>query len=201
LLELRDLELRIRPSPPYDGWAKALKLMGYSMVGLDISEGEASEFQRDIGERVKCFLRGPAASLPWVDACGFADATKRRRPPFLLIVGMTNPVGEIDSYLGTHPNRVEALELSLAEVRKAYESNPAKTFWWTSSLARVASARGMPVLVSSSATSPEELSTPLTKEAFGVILHTGRRSTRVRERRFLGRLEQVVSTRRRAGTD
>ncbi len=43
---------------------------------------------------------------------------------------------EVDAYLGAHPNRVEALELGLAGVRKAYESGAAKTFEWTSALAR-----------------------------------------------------------------
>ena len=201
MLELSDLELRIRPSRPYGGWVRPLRLMGYTAVGLDLSEDEAPRFQIEVGEGVRCFLRAPAAEFPWVDACSHADAAKRRKPPSLLVVGLADRVDEVDSYLAAHPNRVEALELSLAEVRKKYESDPSGTFRWTSSLARAAAVRGIPVLVSSSAASPAELSTCLTKVAFEGILRTGRRSTRTRERRFLRRLEQVVSTRGRTGTD
>jgi hypothetical protein len=172
--------------------------MGYTVVGLELAQDEALTFQNEAGKEIRCFLRAPATDLPSVDSCGLAEAAKRRRPPSLLTVRLADQVREIDAYLGAHPNRVEAIELSMREVREAYESAPAKTFEWTSRLARVASSRRVPVMVSSAATIPEELSTPLTKRAFTAVLKTSRRSTEIRKKNFLRRLEQVVSTRGRA---
>jgi hypothetical protein len=197
MLDVTRVELRIRASRPYGRWIRALKLMGYSVVGLDMAEAEASSFQQEAGEEVRCFVHASGSGLPSVDSCEMADAIKRRRPPALLTVGPSDDADEIDAYIGAHPNRLEGLELRLADVRGAYLASPEKTFEWSSRLARAAGARGMPILVSSSATCPEELATPLTKKAFAEMLKTGRRSAGVRERKLLGRLERVVSTRRR----
>ncbi len=81
MLDLKHLELRIRPAPPYGDWIGALKLMGYSVVGLDLSEHEAPAFQAEAGDTVSCFVRGKSAFLPWVDSCGLEEALRRRKPP------------------------------------------------------------------------------------------------------------------------
>lgn len=194
--DLGRIELHVRPSPPFGEWISALRLMGYLAVGLEMAEGEAVAFQSEAGEGLRCFLRTPSDALPWVDSCGLTEATKRRKPPELLVVRTSDPVKEIDAYLGAHPNRVAALELSLTDVREAYESASGKTFEWSSGLARATSSRGIPVLLSSSAKSPTQLASPFTKGAFSSIMRTGRRSTAVRERKFLRRLDQAVATRR-----
>ncbi|HVP23970.1 MAG TPA: hypothetical protein VMS77_08680 [Conexivisphaerales archaeon] len=193
------IELRIKPSKPYGAWVKALDLMGCSVVGLDLPEAEAAGFQAEAGDGIRCFLLTAGSSLPFVDSCSLAQVSARRKPPSLLSVGLVDAVDDVDSYLASHPNRVEALEVSLSEVRRAYETSPAKTFEWTSRLARAAGARGIPVIASSSAREPEELCTPLTKKAFAALVKSGRRSAGVRERRFLRKLELLASTRRREG--
>jgi hypothetical protein len=195
LLDLGNVELRIRPSKPFGEWVKTLRLFGYSVVGLDLSEDEALEFQGEAGHELNCFLRNPSVRLPSVDTCALADAAKRRRPPSLLVVGLADSVDAVDAFLGAHPNRVEALELSIAEVRSVYEEDPRRAFEWTSSLARAAGARGTPIVGSSSASVPGGLITPLTKRAFANMLKTNHRSVGIRERRFLRRLEQIALTR------
>ncbi len=195
MLDLNSVELCIRPSKPFGDWVKALKLFGYSVVGLDLKEDEALGFQVESGYDLKCFLRTPGGRLPSVDSCHLAEASKRRKPPSLLVVGLADGVDGIDAFLGAHPNRVEALELSIGEVRVAYEEDPRRAFEWTSSLSRAAGARGIPILGSSSALLPGGLVTPLTKKAFAAMLKTNHRSVGIRERKFLKRLEQIALTR------
>jgi hypothetical protein len=195
MLDLNSVELCIRPSKPFGDWVKALKLCGYSVVGLDLGEEAALEFQAEAGYDIKCFLRTPGSRLPSVDSCAQTETAKRRKPPSLLVVGLNDSIDGIDSYLGAHPNRVEALELSIGEVRAAYEGDPRRVFEWTSSLSRAAGARGIPILGSSSALVPEGLVTPLTKKAFAAMLKTSHRSVGIRERKFLRRLEQIALTR------
>lgn len=195
MLDLNSVELCIRPSKPFGGWVEVLKLFGYSVVGLDLKEDEALGFQAEAGYDLKCFLRSPGARLPSVDSCALAEASKRRRPPSLLVVGLADSVDGIDSFLSAHPNRIEALELSIGEVRTAYEGDPRRAFEWTSSLSRAAGARGIPILAASYARVPEGLVTPLTKKAFAAMLKTNHRALGIRQRKFLKRLEQIALTR------
>ena len=195
MLDLESVELCIRPSKPFGDWTKALKLFGYYVVGLDLSEDEALEFQVEVGHEFKCFLRSPGVRLPSVDACALADAAKRRRPPSVLVIGMADSVDAVDSFLAAHPNRVEALEMSISGVREEYVRDPRRAFEWTSGLARATGARGIPIVGSSSASTPGGLITPLTKKAFADTLRTNHRSVGIRERRFLRRLEQIALTR------
>ncbi|MGA1974337.1 MAG: hypothetical protein ABSG92_01755 [Conexivisphaerales archaeon] len=205
MLDLNCVELCIKPSKPYGEWVKALKLMGYAAVGLDLAEAEASEFQAEAGHEILCFLRTASGAsdggLPWVDSCPMAEASKRRKPPSLLALGIADRIDDLEAFLAARPNRVEALELNMGEVRASYEKDARGTFEWTSRLARAAGARRMPILLSSHASTPEGLVTPLSKKAFAVTVKTGGRSGGARERRFLKRLEQTVRTRERVGAD
>jgi hypothetical protein len=195
MLDLTSVELCIKPSKPFGDWVSPLKMFGYSVVGLDLKEDEAIEFQAEAGYDLKCFLRTPGGRLPSVDSCILAEAAKRRKPPSLLVVGLADSIGGIDAFLGAHPNRVESLELSIGEVRAAYHEDPRRAFEWTSSLSRAAGSAGIPIIGSSSASVPAGLVTPLTKKAFAEMLKTNHRSVGIRERTFLRRLEQIALTR------
>jgi len=195
MLDLTSVELCIRPSKPFGDWVNVLKLFGYSVVGLDLKEDEAIEFQAEAGYDLKCFLRTPGGRLPSVDSCTLTEAARRRKPPSLLVVGLADSIDGVNVFLGAHPNRVEALEVSIGEVRAAYEEDPRGAFEWTSSLSRAAGAKGIPIMGSSSAFVPGGLLTPLTKKAFATMLKTNHRSVGIRERRFLKRLEQIALTR------
>ena len=198
------VELRIKPSKPYGDWIAMLKLMGYRSVGLDIPAQDALEFQKEAGTELLCFLLttgGTAGEeLPFLDSCPLGEANRRRKPPAILSVSVSDRVEDVDVFLGAHPNRVEALELNINGVRLGYERDPRGTFEWTARLARTASVKKVPILASSCALTPGELLTPLAKEALARMTKTGQGSVGIRRRRFMKRLEQAVTTRRRTGS-
>jgi hypothetical protein len=202
MLDLNHLELYVTPTPPYREWVTALRLMGYVNVGLALAESDAEAFQAEAGTGIRCFRRvneAPGDALPCLDACSLAEASRRRHPPSLMVIGPPDSLDDLDVLLGKHPNRVEVLELRIADLKSSFLADPLATFEWTSRLSRLAGSRELPVLLSSHAARVGELATPLTKEALAVTLKAGHGSGRARRKKFLRRLEQVVITRRKSG--
>jgi hypothetical protein len=196
------VEFCVRPSKPFDHWLTELQVMGYRSVGLDIDAEAALDFQREGGSGILCFIRRPGGAvgdLPAVDCCSLEEALKRRKPPTLLTVGMADRADDVDSFLARHPNRIEALEVSATEVRMAYEGDARATFEWTSRLARVGGRRSLPVITSSFATHPEEILSPLAKEAFAKMTKSRGGPLGLSERRFARRLEGEIVTRKKGG--
>ncbi len=193
------MELCIRPSKPLAPWIKELRLMGYRTVGLEGDLQILRDFEREAGGDISCFARadlGAQEAFPAIDCCTLEEALKRRRPPSLLTLRLEDHSDAVDSFLSGHPNRVDAMEVSASDLRFAYESDAQAAFDRMSRLARVTGRRGIPLLVSSFASVPEQLLSPLAKEALSRMTKPGGRSLFAKERRFAERLMMSVTTRR-----